>query len=51
MIKSRQWFGSGEIAYRAVLLSNAFYRAITDNRLRGVRFYPVADRRNDLNDG
>ena len=37
--KSVQYFGSGSGATRAVLLSNALYRRITDASLKGAEFF------------
>jgi hypothetical protein len=42
IFKSHEYFGSGALAYRAILVSRDLYHAITSNKLKGVEFKPCA---------
>jgi hypothetical protein len=43
MVKTREYFGSGGSANKAVLVSQALARAFTREKMRGASFWPVAE--------
>ena len=43
IFKSREHFGSGASAWRAIIVSQEVYRAMSAHDLKGVSFYPLAD--------
>jgi hypothetical protein len=42
-VKTKEWFGSGASARRGLLVSGDVYRAIADEKLKGVAFVPVTE--------
>ena len=47
MARTREWFGSGHGAYRAVLISRSLREALEANGVRGASVIPVAEGRRD----
>jgi hypothetical protein len=44
LFKSAQYFGPGAMAYRLVLASGPAYRSLAQAKIRGVHFYPCAQK-------
>jgi hypothetical protein len=43
LVKTKQYFGAGAAADKAVIVSQSIVRALADQRIRGVFFVPVAE--------
>jgi hypothetical protein len=43
IVKTQEWFGSGASAWRAVVIPNRVYRALSSNRLRGCYYSPLCE--------
>jgi hypothetical protein len=43
LVKTKEYFGSGGRAYKAVIVSQSLVRALVAQRIRGVSFKPVAE--------
>lgn len=41
IFKTREYFGSGALAHREVIVSSRLFREITNNKLKGAQFCPV----------
>lgn len=43
IFKTQEYFGSGASAWRAIIISQDLYRAMSAIKLKGVTYYPLAD--------